>query len=391
MPSTLAASQLAALDAVLSGWLTRQALPVWAKHGHDADRGGFYDSLTQDNYANAADYKRLRVLARQIYVFSEAARSGMSGALDLVKAGVDTLLNHTRHPQGGFASRFTLSGEIIDADRDLYDMAFVIFALAHAYDLLRDEALRWEAEALFVFLEQALAHPNGGFLEGLPARQPRRQNPHMHLLEACLAWAVLEEGGAESRSWVKRAGQLVELGVDRFIDPQSGALTEYFADDWTRLSGEEGRLVEPGHQFEWVWLLAGYEKMTGQSLDVIDGLYRFAWRNGVDPDTGFLHAEVLTDGTSRDTPTRLWTHTEWLKAELAMFERTGETRYAARAVSAATALAEFLKAPTPGLWFERYNRMSGFPTEPTPASSLYHITLAIAETKRVARSALQAS
>ena len=40
-----------------------------------------------------------------------------------------------------------------------------------------------------------------------------------------------------------------------FIDAHNGALHEFFDADWNPAPGIEGRIVEPGHQFEWAWLL----------------------------------------------------------------------------------------------------------------------------------------
>ena len=87
---------------------------------------------------------------------------------------------------------------------------------------------------------------------------PRRQNPHMHLLEALLAL----HAATGEKNWLRRAGALVDLFKRRFSDPQTGALIEFFAEDWSPRPGDEGRLREPGHQFEWVWLLYEYIALT---------------------------------------------------------------------------------------------------------------------------------
>ena len=58
----------------------------------------------------------------------------------------------------------------------------------------------------------------------------------------------------------------MELGTlfrGRFLDPQTGALAEFFTDDWARAPGEAGRLVEPGHQFEWAWILSNLQRLCG--------------------------------------------------------------------------------------------------------------------------------
>ena len=44
---------------------------------------------------------------------------------------------------------------------------------------------------------------------------------------------------------------------------RDGALGEYFEEDWTPLRGPVGSVVEPGHQFEWAWVLGEYARLSG--------------------------------------------------------------------------------------------------------------------------------
>ena len=71
-------------------------------------------------------------------------------------------------------------------------------------------------------------------------------NPHMHLMEACLAWAEI----GKDTGWAQWATRLADLALHRFIRAGSGALGEAFAADWRPAPGLAGRIVEPGHQFE---------------------------------------------------------------------------------------------------------------------------------------------
>ena len=70
-------------------------------------------------------------------------------------------------------------------------------------------------------MQHRLADPrHGGFFEEFaPGRTemklPRRQNPHMHLLEALLALHV----ATGEKNWLRRAGALVDLFKRRFVDP----------------------------------------------------------------------------------------------------------------------------------------------------------------------------
>ena len=45
------------------------------------------------------------------------------------------------------------------------------------------------------------------------------------------------------------------LCLDRFIDRDTAALREFFASDWTPMPGTPGEVLEPGHHYEWAFLL----------------------------------------------------------------------------------------------------------------------------------------
>ena len=86
----------------------------------------------------------------------------------------------------------------------------------------------------------------------MPATLPLQSNPHMHLFEAALAGC---EVCSESSLWKPLADEIAELALTQFIDAGSGALREFFDARLEAGAGLEGRIVEPGHQFEWAWLL----------------------------------------------------------------------------------------------------------------------------------------
>ena len=104
----------------------------------------------------------------------------------------------------GYVHRLTPDGAVLDARRDAYDHAFVLFALATVYTLDQDAQIRAEIDALLAFLDGHLRSPHGGVHEGLPVSLPRRQNPHMHLFEALLnLWMNTREP-----RYLERAGRM---------------------------------------------------------------------------------------------------------------------------------------------------------------------------------------
>ena len=106
---------------------------------------------------------------------------------------------------------------------------------------------------------------------------------------------------------------------------------------------------------------------------------------GIDGARVVVVNALLDDLSVHDAGTRLWPQTEWLKASLILRdggEGVGTTDYEAGAVAAAGALKRHLHGVTPGLWRDKLDATGAFRREPAPASSLYHITCAIAELER---------
>jgi len=352
-------ASLAAAAAWYDGWLRTAALPLWATVGVDPDTGGFREALTWDGRPHDPR-RRTRVQARQAFVFASAAADGLPGPWRrIAQDGFDLFVRHGRRPDGLFASSLDLAGAQTDPEPRLYEHAFVLLALA---GLGRVE----DAETLRARLD-AFRHAAGGFREA--GEDPFQANAHMHLLEAAMTWQAVVGGPA----WSGLVEEVVDLALARFIDPGSGALCEFFDNDWRPLAGEAG-LVEPGHQFEWAWLLAQRDEPRAQAA--ARRLFEVG-RRGFDAERGVVANALHADLSVRDPAARLWPQTEHLKAALILGDE-------AAALEAANGLAAFLDTPARGVWHERMRADGGFVEEPSPATSLYHLYLAIRELTRFA-------
>ena len=228
LPPASNASQPASLrerHADLRTWFFEQALPFWWAHGTDHRQGGYFEKVTQAG-GIIDEPRRTRVTARQIYVFSVAHTMGWSGpSLQAMRHGLDFLLERQRKPDGTYASAVTVQGVIVDDRFDLYEQAFALFAMAHAYkaDPGRTE-LPQLARQLFSRLREGWSHPVLGFEESRPSSLPLRSNPHMHLLEALIAWDRL--GPLEQRpEWRQAGSELVELCLHHLMTqhPEGGS------------------------------------------------------------------------------------------------------------------------------------------------------------------------
>lgn len=344
----------------LKAWLLELAFPIWWNSGADRAGGGFHDRM--DATARPiVGVKRARVAARQVFSYAVAGEMGWPGpwraAMD---HGLAFLEAGHRRPDGFYRSFVGAH----DDEVDLYDQAFVLLALSSA-------ARRGDAGATpkaHALLDLLPCEAVGGFAS-LDGARPEA-NPNMHLLEAFLAWTGAEPDGP----WRELAEGQARLAMRRLIDPESGALSEHFGPGWTAPRARE-RVVEPGHLFEWAWLLLRWSLVSGDAaaFAAATRLIEVAERSGMDPARNV--AVNALDGRLEliDAGTRLWPQTERLRVALLAGVLTGDASFWDVAIDAAAGLDRFLDVPKPGLWRDSLESDD----LSAPASSLYHLVSAI--------------
>jgi mannose/cellobiose epimerase-like protein (N-acyl-D-glucosamine 2-epimerase family) len=367
----------------LKRWVVVEALPLWGETGFDRARGSFVERLTFEGAPLHSAPRRAMVQARQIYVFSHAALLGWhpEGKASALEAA-HRLIDRYHMADGGHGWVFSVhpDGAVHDAKRDFYSHAFALFGLAWAYKLAPEPRFLSAALTTLSVLDQHFESPTGGYHSVLPADHGKReQNPHMHLFEAMLAW--FEATGREM--FLARAAELYGMMAARFFQPETGILAEYFDGAWNPRAGIAGRICEPGHHFEWSWLLRRYAALSGRADSPIAlALKTFGDRYGFDAE-GFVVGELLDDGRVHKSSRRCWPHTEAIKAEVAAAE-TGDRAAAARAARTIDRLlAVFLGRPVAGGWIDHVDANGAPIVDAMPASTLYHVFLAAAEADRV--------
>jgi mannose-6-phosphate isomerase len=180
-----------------------------------------------------------------------------------------------------------------------------------------------------------------------------------------------------------RAAELLALMQEKFFDPHTQTLGEYFTDTWQAAPDAQGTLIEPGHHAEWAWLLRKYERLCGEPHGPLaTTLLRSALRWS-DTATGFLIDEADRNGSPRKTSRRVWPQTELAKAWMAEAE-AGDATATDKAKAALRALTiHYLDRPCIGAWTEQFDAQGRALTTLIPATTFYHVFGAIAEADRV--------
>jgi mannose-6-phosphate isomerase len=370
------------IAAGLRRWAIEAALPLWADAGFDARRGGFQERLGLGGLPDLTCPRRTMVQARQIYVYANAAVLGWhDDAAEIALRGFEFLHAACRRRDGapGYVHMLTAEGAIADATRDAYDHAFVLLALAWLARATGEPLAREAIDETLAFFDQHLADGAGAFHESAPARLPRRQNPHMHVFEALLA---LHETTAHPQA-LPRARAMVGLLEERFIDPQTRTIREFFDHGWAPVAGAAGDHIEPGHHAEWSWLLRKYQRLSGEPTGKLaDDLLAVATRFA-DRRSGLVIDEADRFGAVRKATRRCWPQTELAKAWLSQHEagRAGAAEKAATVLSGV--VRHYLAGPVSGAWYDRIDEHGRPDVTFVPASTFYHLFGAIAEAHRV--------
>jgi mannose/cellobiose epimerase-like protein (N-acyl-D-glucosamine 2-epimerase family) len=151
------------------------------------------------------------------------------------------------------------------------------------------------------------------------------------------------------------------------------------------LPGPEGRVIEPGHHCEWVWLLDKFERATTADTGAIRGaLLDFALTRGRHVTSRLLIDQVDVDGVQRLTSQRLWPQTEAIKALLTRVERGDASAWRDVSTFVHGLLDRFLAVQPAGIWHDHFGADGKLLNTFVPASSLYHLFVSFSELLRVA-------
>lgn len=361
-------------------------LPLWTSSGFDPATGAFEERLDFDRRPVIAAPRRAMVQARQIAVAAHAALSGrLPAARDLALTAAHRLVATHLEADGapGWVFSVDRDGRVVDAGRDLYAHAFVLYGFAWALRLDRDPAFVRAVDATLGMIDGPFADPlAGGCWDALPRTDRlRRQNPHMHLFEALLA---LHETTGRA-DVLDRARHLHRLATTRFLDMATGALREEFDDDWRVHPAPGAGRVEPGHLFEWAWLLRRWEAASGEDQSAaVAALLRPAIAAGLDRGSGRIVDEISEDGRLVAASSRAWPHAEALKALVEEAARGGTTLPAGLDAEAtiAAVLARLCDAhlgpDLAGGWIDHLDAADRPLSRAMPASTLYHVHFGLA-------------
>ncbi|MDQ0124992.1 mannose-6-phosphate isomerase [Pseudomonas lini] len=301
--------ELTALFASVQQHFQDVIVPLWQGPGWNPELGLPYEALDASHQPLPPQRYRAMACARQLYLFSSLIGQ-VPDAQERAAALFHSLQQHFHDAEyGGWFYSIDPQGTPLDQRKDLYTHAFILFACAHYWDKVREPQVESVLNATLQVIAQHFATGDGLHEASLDRdwsslNTGPLQNPLMHLAEAFLAALSVRPDNAMQDALV----DLCTAMHKRFVDPQHDVLME-------KPLGSVDNWFEPGHQFEWYFLLESSPLLRGSALHTsLERAFAFTERLGVDPHTGAVRAMLDLDGHSKDGTQRIWAQAEYLRA-----------------------------------------------------------------------------
>lgn len=360
--SSASQSELTTLFAAVQQHLREVIVPLWQGPGWNAELALPYEALDAEHRPLPPQRYRAMACARQLYLFSSLiGEPAVPTAQDRAGALFRSLQRHFHDAEhGGWFYSIDAHGAPLDKRKDLYTHAFIIFACAHYWAKVREPRVESALNAALEVVAERFATDDGLYEASLDRNWSSLesgplQNPLMHLAEAFLVTLAVRQDTAVQTA----LGTLCDAMQRRFIDRQHGVMME-------KPLGAVDNWFEPGHQFEWFFLLESSPLLKGTPLNAsLERAFVYAEQVGVNPQTGTVSGMLDIDGNVRDGTQRIWAQAEYLRA---LTLRPGSQALLDRQLNALQ--QRFLHT---GGWYECLDAAGTVSRRDMPSTTPYHL------------------
>jgi len=302
---------LNALFAAVRQHFMQVIVPMWLRSGWNDEMALPYEAVDATHQPLPPQRYRAMACARQLFLFSSLIDDpSVPEARARAAALFRSLQQHFHDAEhGGWFYSIDPQGAPLDRRKDLYTHAFIVFACAHYWGKVREPLVESTLNAALNVIAERFADGEGLYEAVLnedwsSLQAGPLQNPLMHLAEAFLVTVEVREDAQT----LAALDALVAGMQRRFVDVEHGVMLEKpleAVDNWS----------EPGHQFEWFYLLESSAHLRGSPLHrSLTTAFAHAQAKGVDQTTGAVAAMLEADGSMKDGTQRIWAQAEYLRA-----------------------------------------------------------------------------
>jgi mannobiose 2-epimerase len=325
----------------------------------DPENGGFYGKLDNNNIVDKTANKGAVLNARILWTFSAAYNATRENSyLDTARRAFSYIDEHFLDKEhGGVFWSVDYKGNPVETKKQIYALAFTVYACSEYYLATRHEYARDIAIDGFMLIQQHSLDPSyGGYLEAFAsdwqeisdlrlsakdANEKKTMNTHLHILEA---YTNLY------RIWPEKAvfdaiKSLLDTFSNKIINQQTGHLNLFFDEHWL----VKGNVISYGHDIEASWLmLEAAEVLQDETLisqfKKIALLIADATFEGIDKDGGLWYESTLKEK-------HWWPQAEALVGFVNAYQISKDERYMQTALNTWKYIEQYIIDKTNGEWF----------------------------------------
>ncbi len=343
----------------------KDILDWWCCYMVDEQQGGFYGSVNNENLPDLSVAKGIVLNSRILWTFS-AAYSFTQNELHVQLA--DRAYEYIRQffldkEYGGVYWSVDNKGNMLEGKKQVYGLAFCMYALAEYYKVSTDDEVLELAKRQWKLLERySFDKEKGGYIEAFTREwQPvadlrlsekddnerKTMNTHLHIIEA-YANLYLVSPDEELK---KNILNLLEVFDQYIINKETNHLNLFMNDDWQVKS----TLQSFGHDIEAAWLLQECAEIAG------DANYVRRYK-----EIAVSLAEAAAEGLDKDGA--LWyeyepVHGHWIKEKhswpqaeamvgfINAYSESGNEKYLEASIAAFNYIKKNIKNNQQGEWY----------------------------------------
>ena len=394
----IVADRLASLRVAAERELREDILPFWAARAVDRGQGGFFGAVAMDGRPDPAASKGGVLNARILWTYSAALRRWQEPLYrEMADRAFDYLLAcFWDTDYSGLFWELDHLGGVLQGRKQTYGQAFGTYALAEYSRATGNAEALDRAIRLFEDIEAHAVDPvSGGYWEArgrdwqpieeirLSAKDmnvPYSMNTHIHVMEAYSTLSLVWDDPRPRA----RLRAVLEILLDRFVDPTSGHLILFCDENWRSLSAD----ISYGHDIETSWLLCEAAELVGDPALIARveatalKMANAVLAGGYDAERGGVYNDRLGDGhvnTAKDW----WPQAEGVVGFLNAWRLSGREEFAEAALRTWDFIDVFVVDHAGGEWYTRVSR-EGVPepglTKVDFWKCPYHNTRAMLET-----------
>ncbi|WP_428330420.1 AGE family epimerase/isomerase [Mucilaginibacter sp.] len=337
----------------------------WADITPDEVNSGFYGKIDNDNQATANAPKGSVLNARILWSFAAAYNhTGDENYLNVATRAYEYINAHfIDAEQGGVYWSVDYKGNALDTKKQVYAIAFTIYALSEFYSASGIMAAKQKAVDLYrLLVEKSYDHVKTGYFEAFTknwqpiddlrlsakdANEKKTMNTHLHVLEGYInLFRIWPDQGLK-----QQIETLLNNFFDHFIDQQTNHLSLFFDEDWKSKSD----LISYGHDIEATWLLLEAAEAIGDAY-MIEKIKQIsipianATIKGLDTDGGLWYEyEPAEDHLIKEK--HWWVQAEAMVGFFNTWQIAGDEKYLDIAIKNWDFVKHKILDKTKGEWF----------------------------------------